>query len=196
MAEAFTLFRVCTRGNLCRNHADIVENISQWTTRPILENFMFARCLFICRKGRNRKKWTKSPKRWDSLWALQHWWTKLESMLQRKSASTWVKSSAAEWGIATQWCPYSKRWSPKECWVSHTVHLPKTRTERVTIKSHNSKFLGSLFFFLEVFLFIGSFSGDKAKKGVFLYEEGKKTKKDNPDALELIKKYSLEPKLP
>ena len=41
--------------------------------------------------------------------------------------------------------------------------------------------------------------GDKAKNGVFAYEQNGKKKKgnaDNPEAAELIKKYSLEPKLP
>ena len=42
-------------------------------------------------------------------------------------------------------------------------------------------------------------AGDKAKNGVFAYEQNGKKKKgnaDNPEAAQLIKKYSLEPKLP
>ena len=42
-------------------------------------------------------------------------------------------------------------------------------------------------------------AGDKAKNGVFAYEQNGKKKKgnaDNPEATQLIKKYSLEPKLP
>ena len=43
------------------------------------------------------------------------------------------------------------------------------------------------------------FAGDKAKNGVFAYEQNGKKKKgnaDNQEAAQLIKKYSLEPKLP
>ena len=43
------------------------------------------------------------------------------------------------------------------------------------------------------------FAGDKTKKGVFSYDESNRKQKDHPDneeAVELMKQYSLEPKLP
>lgn len=38
------------------------------------------------------------------------------------------------------------------------------------------------------------FLGRKSGKGIFMYEKGKKSRDVNVDALEILKKYSLEPR--